>query len=458
MSKKYQNGYSLVELVIVIAFLAIIVGVGIYIYKNHKNSPSSYANNPTTSFNFGFDFSNQEPDPPTQDSQDVNNFPSSVAAAKQVMAKFAGNIFDQSIYGFGAQNDPEPTLGQYNLSSITPRINLITSEGGVPVITLVGAPNWMYSKSCNPNPTDGAYTPPCPVYYQDFANLSAYIAKSYPQVKYFVVWNEFKGFYTKNKTIDYTDYTNLYNDVYKAIKQVRPDALVGGPYAPFSSFVCSQTGNYSKTLNGSWGCIDQSIQNAFSYWLAHKIGADFVAIDGATIIAKTNDASLTNPLIASQKYAAVDQWIRSQTNLPIWWMESHIAPNKGWSMSEGAAARIATLILMNTSGATVGMQWQPQEQTESLTGKKVVWPDEGLWTTTEVQGGGQATPLANELIEAASILKQPLSLVNGEPSGVIVAKNKAGTILVNTNNLPAKAIVNNQSENLKADQVLVSRS
>ena len=63
-------------------------------------------------------------------------------------------------------------------------------------------------------------------------------------------------------------------------------------------------------------------------------------------------------------------------------MESHIAPASGWTEQQGAAARIATLILMNTSGATVGMQWQPQEQSR--------WPDEGLWTSVSQPDGGSS--------------------------------------------------------------------
>jgi hypothetical protein len=385
----------------------------------------------------------------------VANVASAVQSARGILAEFAGSLMDQSIYGFGATADPEPSPGQYNLASLTARINVITSAGGIPVITLVGAPPWMYSKSCEPDNPDGAYTPPCPEHYGDFAALSAHIAQSFPQVKYFVVWNEFKGFYKHNQ-LDYTNYTQMYNDVYTAIKQVRPDALVGGPYAPFSAYSCrksSKSGTYS--LSGTWGCIEQSVTTAFSYWVSHNVGADFIAVDGSTEVAKSNNPSLADPVIASEKFVAVDRWIESQSKLPIWWMESHIAPLKGWSIEEGAAARIATLVLMNTSGASVGMQWQPQEQTENLAGAAVVWPDEGLWTTPQIAGGGQPTPLATELRADLPTIQKRLTRVSGEPQGVVVAKDASSAILVNTNSVSVVAHLDGSGVDLGPDQVMV---
>jgi len=174
--------------------------------------------------------------------------------------------------------------------------------------------------------------------------------------------------------------------------------------------------------------------------MSHNVGADFLAVDGATEIAKANDATLTDPLTASQKYAAVDQWLTSQTHLPIWWMESHIAPNTGWTQQQGAAARIATLALMSSSGATVGMQWQPQGQTVSVDGQQT-WPDEGLWTSTLNSGGGQPTILAKLLPGALDIITHPTTVVRGQPTGVLVVKSSAGTLAINTTNSNVTAVV-----------------
>jgi hypothetical protein len=412
-------------------------------------------------FNYGFDFSNQEPDsPPNQNSEDLTNNPAAVASALQIMSKFPTVTTDQSMYGFGASNEPESPDGTYDFSNIVPRIQMITTAGGTPVITLVGAPSWMYeynsktnSSACDPDNFNDFFTPPCPAYYSDFAGLAAKIAEDFPQVDHFVVWNEFKGFYNGGN-LDAVNYTTMYNDVYNAIKAVRPDAQVGGPYIPFSAYPCSESGTYSKILSGAWGCVPQSSVEAMTYWLANKAGADFVAVDGATEIAKGSDSALTDPVTASEKYAVVDQWIKSQTNLPLWWMESAIQTKSGWTDQQAAAARIATLALMNSSGASVGMQWQPQNGVVSAGNANDY--DEGLWTSTLNAGGGQPTDLATDLLSGAlGVLQQRLTLVSGQPTGVLVAKSASQTLLINTNSTSAKAVVNGKTISLDPGAVVV---
>jgi hypothetical protein len=442
IAPKHHHG-GVVALIIVVALIA---ATGAYLYFHNKSttqssSHSSRAISAGSSFTYGFDFSDQGPDATTQDKEDKGNDPQAVASARNVLASFKGSLMDQSIYSFGAEDNPEPTQGSYNLDSINPRIATITTAGGIPVITLVQAPEWMNDGTGDPNSTSAFDSPPSPDHYQDFAALSAHIAQAYPQVKYFVVWSEMRGFYNnKTKSIDAVNYTAMYNDVYTAIKAVRPDAQIGGPYATMTSYSAPQPGNTSSTLHGPWGYLDPQAQTALSYWMNHNVGADFLAVDGATEIAKANDATLTDPLTASQKYAAVDQWLISQTHLPIWWMESHIAPNSGWTQQQGAAARIATLALMSSSGATVGMQWQPQAQTVSVDGQQT-WPDEGLWTSTLNSGGGQPTILAKLLPGALAIISHPTTVVNGQPTGVLVVKSSAGTLAINTTNSSATAIV-----------------
>lgn len=407
----------------------------------------------TANFTYGFDFSNQEPDPPSQDTDAKSNYPAAVQSALKVLSGFSGATMDQSIDGFGAQDNPEPSAGTFDTSSIGPRIRMILNAGGIPVITLVQAPSWMYTGCANPDtnsydypvPTFGAA--PCPEHYTDFAALAAHIAKCFPDVKYFVVWSEMRGFFNAStQSFDAVNYTRMYNDVYDSIKAVRPDAMVGGPYATMSSYVSPHPDTSNGVLHGAWGCIDANSQAALSYWLTHKVGADFITIDGKTDIASSDNAGISNPLTASEQYYAVDEWIRSQSSLPIWWMESHIQPDSGWNDYQAAAARIATLVLMNASGASVGMQWQPQEQAG--------WPDEGLWTSAEIAGGGQATVLADLLLEALPVLRQRLVIQDNEPAGVVVGTGPAGTILVNTTNNSAAAILNGQTIVLGPDTVI----
>lgn len=376
-------------------------------------------------FTYGFDFSTQGP------TTGAGNDSASVSSAQHVLSRFAGSYMDQSIWGFGATTSPEPSPGKYNMSAIARRIHLIDSVGGIPVITLVSAPNWMKDPAASS--ANLFRKPPSPSHFADFAALCAHVAASFPQVKYFVVWSELRGFFLpKSKSWDGPGYTKMYNDVYAAIKAVRPDAQIGGPYANLSASSVP-IGGASSTLKGSWGYLDQSMADAMSYWLAHKAGAEFVAVDGGTEIAKADNPTLTDIVTASQKYAAVDHWIRSQTDLPIWWMESHIQPHSGWTSQQAATARIATLLLMASSGASVGMQWQPQEQSN--------WPDQGLWTSTLNAGGGRPTLLADELQQVLPVLSGQVVLMAGEPAGVLVARTGSHTIAVNTTGAIVHAVV-----------------
>ena len=449
-----DTGFAIIEILILIVAIIIILLIGKhFLYVRHSSTSTqslpAYSNSGT--FNYGFNFTDQGPDQSNQDSQAKLNNPQAVASALKVLNTFSGSIMDQSMYSFGAVTNPEPNLGSYNTSSISPRLQIIANADGIPVLTLVAAPEWMHTgcseanmngiEDVNSISKNGVKTftlPPCPSHYQDFADLCAHIAKTFPQVKQFIVWSEVRDFYnTKAKSYDAVAYTNMYNLVYKAIKAVRPDALIGGPYASLASSTTEYPGSDNSTLHGSWGWVNPSMQNVLSYWLKNNVGADFVTVDGGTEIATANggmgDSSITDPLTSSQKYAVVDSWIKTQSNLPIWWMESHIQPKSGWTDQQAAAARIATLALMSASGASVGMQWQPQEQT--------TWADQGLWTSTEIIGGGQPTTLGKLLPSALNIIRQPTTLITGQPTGVLAATSKAGTLLVNTKNNNETAVL-----------------
>jgi hypothetical protein len=294
----------------------------------------------------------------------------------------------------------------------------------------------------------GPDTAPAPAHYRDFAVLAAKIAQSFPQVKYFVVWNEFKGFWdgaANNWNIQ--GYTAMYNDVYRAIKRVRPDALVGGPYAITQPLAAPGPGSLPGTPHGAWGYLDQRTLDAIRYWLANKAGAGFIALDGRDF---PDNGPITDPLTATKKYAAVDVWLRRLTSLPIWWMESHVQPaNSAWSETRAAAIRVAALVQMATSGARVGMQWQPQQ------GAGV--PDEGLWTSTGFPGGGRPTVLARLLPRILAVLRRPVAVIGGQRPGLLVASGAGGTIAVNTTSAPATAMVSGTPVSLGPGQVRVGR-
>ena len=176
----------------------------------------------------------------------------------------------------------------------------------------------------------------------------------------------------------------------------------------------------APTPSGNWGHLVATPMWDVAYWLYNNVGADFIAVDGRSF---TNDAGLTtDPVSSTAKYAAVDTWLESQTNLPIMWMESHLFPNANqYTLTQQAAARVAALVEMASSGASVGLQWDPQQSTG--------W-DEGLWTPAGYPGGGQPTPLAQELPAVLAVLAAPVNLVPGTPPGTVEATGADGTVTV----------------------------
>ena len=389
-------------------------------------------------FSYGFDFAEQGPYPGWGSN-------SAASSARGVLSAIPGMLEVSPIMNWGLPV-PEPSPGTFNLSGIAERIRLITSTGGTPVITLCGAPPWMTN--------GGPIAAPTPAHFHDFAVLAAKIAKSFPRVKYFVVWNEFKGFWSNATSHwEYREYTLMYNDVYTAIKRVRPHALVGGPYAPTPPSARPQPGNLPSTPHGAWGYASQQVLDAINYWLANKVGADFLAVDGADY---PQNGPITDPLTATEKFTALDRWLRQRTALPIWWMESPVQPpNSDWSTTQAAAVRVAALIRMASSGARAGLQWQPQW------GEGI--PDEGLWSATQYSSGGQPTLLAHLLPRVLAVLRYPTTLVYGQPPGVLVAKSQGGTIVVNTTSAGANAVVRGTSvtgtsSTLAPGQVIVTLS
>ena len=362
-----------------------------------------------TTFSYGFDFAQQGPYSFTG----ANNR-YAVTRARYVMRSIPGMLEDTAIMDWGL-GSPEPVSGKFNLADIRGRVGLTVSTGGIPVITLCTAPNWMKHGA-------GPDIAPSVKNYQNFAILAARIAQEFPQVRYFVVWNELKGFWNASKGLwNISKYTILYNMVYRAIKKVRPSAEVGGPYIIVTPYSSPQAGNRNSTPHGKWGYLAQYVLDAIDYWLTHKAGASFIAVDGADF---PKSGQVTNPLVATQMYARVDRWLRTQTRLPIWWMESHIQPPaSGWSARRAAALRVAVLVRLAASGATAGLQWQPQ-QGEGI-------PDAGLWTATGTRDGGQPTYLADVLPRVLAVLSRPVTITSASPSGALVARSIKGTIMLN---------------------------
>jgi hypothetical protein len=321
----------------------------------------------------------------TQADADSWRNPTATARAKTVL-RSAVNLQDTSIMGWGLLN-PEPSPGVYEWSGLDARVAAMRATGGEMVITLAAAPDWMKGAAPGTTNWNNIEVAPTPQHYQDFANLAAAIAKRYTDVKYFSVWNEMKGFFdaTANHW-NYVGYTQMYNDVYDALKAVNPAINVGGPYVNVDLWGNPSAGGHPSALSGPWGTVDQRPLDVITYWLAHAHGANFIAIDGST---GTRDRGLvTNPYAAAEYFAAVNKWLQERTKLPIWWMEVYAGMPAGTSLASPAAAQISwnAFSVLASSGAAAAMLWDPERFSGSAT--------PGLWTSTDTSSGGLETPLA----------------------------------------------------------------
>ncbi|MFI6360844.1 xylan 1,4-beta-xylosidase [Streptomyces sp. NPDC050743] len=321
------------------------------------------------------------------------------SATKRVEDLLSGSGMpeNQHIMGWSAGN-PEPVKGRYDFEEMDRRIAFIRKSGGTAVVTLCCAPDWMKGRQAGSDNTDWSQsaleTAPTPDHFKDFAALAAAVAKRYPDVRHFVVWNEFKGFWNNSKARwDYEGYTELYNLVYKALKQVNPEIMVGGPYLVTDSVDPRQEQDASTTLRGTWGAMDQQALDAFDYWNKNKVGADFVVVDGSSYA--NDDHLLPDEFAATDKFNAVGAWVRQQTHdLPLWWAEYYVEPadgngdRKGWTEGHRVAVQATAMIAMVKGGASSGFYWNPEE-------KNGTDCPGCMWTPTLATEGGKPLPMYN---------------------------------------------------------------
>ncbi|MGY1581543.1 xylan 1,4-beta-xylosidase [Streptomyces sp. MN13] len=307
----------------------------------------------------------------------------------------AGLPQNQHIMGWGADN-PEPVKGGYDFDALDLRVDFMRASGATPVITLCCAPDWMKGGEAGADRTDWSQaaleTAPEPGHYDDFAALAATVAKRYPDVRHFIVWNEFKGFWNDaGHRWDHEGYTRMYNLVYKALKAVDEDIMVGGPYLVMDSLDPRQQ-HASTALRGPWGAMDQRVLDAFDYWNRHKAGADFVVVDGSSYT--RDDELLPDEFAATDKFTAVGEWVRGRTGgeLPLWWAEYYVEPadgnddRHGWSETRRVAVQAAGMIAMVRGGASSGFYWNPEaERGPECPGC--------LWTPTGTASGGGELPM-----------------------------------------------------------------
>ncbi|MFI1291197.1 xylan 1,4-beta-xylosidase [Streptomyces sp. NPDC020792] len=379
--------------------------------------------------------------------------------AEALLSKDGGLPQNQAIMGWGADN-PEPVKGRYDFEALDRRIDFVRSSGGTPVITLCCAPDWMKGGRAGVDNTDWSQdaleTAPTRDHYKDYAALAATVAERYPDVRHFIVWNEFKGFWNNAEgRWDYEGYTELYNLVHKALKQVDPKIMVGGPYLVMDSVDPRQKQDASTVLRGPWGALDQRVLDAFAYWNRHKAGADFVVVDGSSYT--KDDDLLPDEFRATDKLTDVGRWVRSQTGgLPLWWAEYYVEPadrnddRKDWSERHRVAVQAAGLIAMAKGGASTGFYWNPENRTGDCPGC--------LWTPTDSSGGGRALPMY-DLVSRFNRAFPPgtrfrtVSIAPDDVPNVRVLADDRTVLVVNTLNRTISARIDGRRFDMKAYEV-----
>ncbi|MBZ4017013.1 xylan 1,4-beta-xylosidase [Streptomyces purpurogeneiscleroticus] len=295
---------------------------------------------------------------------------------------------NQHIMGWGARN-PEPSPGKYNFRDLDRRLELIRSTGGTPVLTLCCSPDWMKGGKAGKTDWGELEKAPSPEHYEDFAKLAGKVAKRYPEVRHFIVWNEFKGFFDEDKNRwDYEGYTRLYNLVYKELKKADPEIQVGGPYIVMDSYGPGEE-SYASDLAGPWGSVDQRVLDAVSYWNEHKDGADFLAVDGSSYTRDNEYAP--DEFRATEKFGDVTRWLRQETGLPVWWSEWYVEvadendDRNGWSEPHRTAVQAAAMMEMARAGVATALYWNPQNEGKDCPGC--------LWRSTQLDDGGGELPM-----------------------------------------------------------------
>ncbi|GIM93134.1 hypothetical protein Ato02nite_049270 [Paractinoplanes toevensis] len=289
----------------------------------------------------------------------------------------AGN---QHIMGWGAL-DPEPSPGVFDWHTLDGRVSLLRRTTDDPVITLCGAPDWMKGGRAGHTDWNELETAPREEHFDDFAALAATVARRYPQVRNYLVWNELKGFYDSARNDwDIEAYTKLYNRVYAAIKKVNPEIRIGGPYVVLDTWT-----DGDSPLTGPWGTVDSRAVAAIDYWMANKAGADFVAVDGSS---RTRDGHFPGgDVAATAMFADATRWLRERTGLPVWWAEFYPDVDPALPASSPRRAAVALLALARTvtAGAEKILLWQPQEEDDLRSA--------ALWADPR-QSDGRLYPLA----------------------------------------------------------------
>ncbi|MBX2817153.1 MAG: T9SS type A sorting domain-containing protein [Saprospiraceae bacterium] len=220
------------------------------------------------------------------------------------------------LYGWGSLWPfPDGQAGEFDEGQIIDsRIQAAVDDGQEVMITIATAPSvfrlsgepWNLEERVSPEHEDA------------FVERVKEFLEPRGDIRYVQIWNEFKGYWNAQlNRWDQEGYTLFYNKVYAAVKEVRPDILVGGGYMAARERGFGFDSTYNEVL------VDKRDMSAMHYWMKNADGFDAICIDGD---------------FAPSSYPQLTDYLRSlevANNKPIWWSEFY---NASGTMQEVAIA------------------------------------------------------------------------------------------------------------------------
>ncbi len=266
--------------------------------------------------------------------------------------------------GWGV-GDINPSEGVYDWGSLDRRVDLMNQIGGPQMMTIGLAPTWIKGTP-NAFGNNGEYFTKRPLSdkHDEFAALALEVAKRYPHIRTFQVWNEMKGYWDESaNNWDYADYTNMYNAVYDTLKAYDPTLEVGGLY-----LVVEGTGSQSRGYTGrdTFDPIGGRNRQVIDYWLENMSGADFIAVDRGLIDfhdPNQPDYTVEDRMALTRWFGEITRDLGELTDLPVTWSEYYA----GGPDEANHTLFALTYKHMIEAGVDRALLWNPNEGETSNT-------------------------------------------------------------------------------------------
>ena len=289
----------------------------------------------------------------THESADHWDAKPAAAARGVALTRGVAQLQNTHIQAFGV-GVIEPKPGVWDWKSMDKRIAWMRDQKIPIVITLCTAPGWM--KTTGGDWDMGSSIKP--EHNKDFAELCVAVAKRYPDVRYFQVWNEFKGYWDKSKnTWDVAGYTAMYNVVYDALKKHDATLKVGGFYLPIAGDGAKAFGFSGQNTFMPMADNEKAL---LRYWTANRHGADFVCADKGIPDYHDKNTYDDDVLMAlTPQYEKVTRELHDLSGgLPVWWSEFYSFGRDGRTDLTGASYASAYVHAL-LGGASTALVWNP---------------------------------------------------------------------------------------------------